>query len=330
VAYRILSLSGGGMRGIYQAEYLRAVAEDPDLKGRPLREYFHLIAGASTGAIIALGIALDVDLNSIVDLFHREGASIFRRPWLCRRGPGWYRQYVPHLLAGPRYDPEPLRRVLTKIFSDRRPKDCLPTQVAIVATRLDQAHPRGVHRVFTTFRRSPVGDPNPRNEERMFAVTAALASSAAPTYFPAIETRPLRPGGTGNWYIDGGVWANTPSLIAVIEALRWGKKDLAEMRPLSVGNGYWSARTSPHQYNRMSPRRVLLNYVRDFWFNPQSSAADDFAETLLTNEHMVRINPRLPQRIDLDDVKTSLRILPELAPKEAAETLPELKRKLQL
>jgi len=58
----------------------------------------------------------------------------------------------------------------------------------------------------------------------MFAVTAALASSAAPTYFPATQTRPLRWGGTRNWYIDGGIWANTTSLIVVIEALRWGKE----------------------------------------------------------------------------------------------------------
>jgi patatin-like phospholipase/acyl hydrolase len=319
MAYRILSLSGGGMRGVFQAEYLRAVAGDPDLKGRPLREYLDLIAGASTGAIIALGIALGIDLSSIVNLFHKEGGSIFRRPWLFRRGPGWYCQYLPYLLPRPRYDPEPLRRMLTGIFNDRRLKDCLPTQVVIVAARLDQDHPRGVHRVFTTFRRSPSGSPAPRTEERMFAVTAALASSAAPTYFPAIQTRPLRPGGTRNWYIDGGVWANTPSLIAVIEALRWGKKDLSEMRLLSVGNGDWSASISPDQYNRMSPCRVLLKYIGGFWFNPQSSAADDFAETLLTSDHMVRINPRLSQRIDLDDVKTSFGVLPGLARQEAPE-----------
>ena len=88
MAYRILSLSGGGMRGIFQAEYLRAVAEDPVLKGRPLREYFDLIAGASTGAIIALGIGLGIDLNSIANVFHKEGSSIFRRPLLFRRGGG--------------------------------------------------------------------------------------------------------------------------------------------------------------------------------------------------------------------------------------------------
>ena len=68
---------------------------------------------------------------------------------------------------------------------------------------------------------------------------------------------------------------------------------MAEIRVLSVGNGYFPVSISPGRYNKLPPAGILLKYIRDFWFNPQSSAADDFAETLLTKEHMVTVNPCL-------------------------------------
>jgi len=73
MAYRILSLSGGGMRGVFQAAYLQKVAGDLT----PIGSHFDLIAGTSTGALIALALALDVDLGEVVRLFQERGPEIF-------------------------------------------------------------------------------------------------------------------------------------------------------------------------------------------------------------------------------------------------------------
>ena len=71
---RILSLSGGGIRGIFQAVFLRDLAREMN---RPLHECFDLVAGTSTGAILALGVALNIDFEKIVTLFENEGPKIF-------------------------------------------------------------------------------------------------------------------------------------------------------------------------------------------------------------------------------------------------------------
>src|SRR5262249_9094149 len=81
MAYRILALSGGGMGGIFQAVCLRELAKL--LRPKPLRECFELVAGTSTGAIIALGIALQIDPERIVELFRVHGPTIFARRWLA-------------------------------------------------------------------------------------------------------------------------------------------------------------------------------------------------------------------------------------------------------
>jgi patatin-like phospholipase/acyl hydrolase len=81
---RILSLSGGGVRGIFQAVFLREIASQ--LK-KPIRDQFDLIAGTSTGAIVALGIALNVNLDKIVELFEEQGDKIF--PEDVRRRSQW-------------------------------------------------------------------------------------------------------------------------------------------------------------------------------------------------------------------------------------------------
>jgi len=99
----ILSLSGGGIRGIFQALYLEEVARRFD---RPLREYFDLVAGTSTGAIIALGVALGVAPGRIVELFEKHGHEIFPRQ-VQRSG----KRLISWLWRGPRYSQEPLQKV---------------------------------------------------------------------------------------------------------------------------------------------------------------------------------------------------------------------------
>src|SRR5262249_3494279 len=122
--YRILSLSGGGIRGIFQAVYLREAAKH--LPGK-LGDHFDLITGTSTGAIIALGVALDIDPSRVVDLFVRVGARIFSPKF------SWYLS----LFRGPRYDDSLLRKALSDVFGPARLGDCRKP-VVIIATTLNR------------------------------------------------------------------------------------------------------------------------------------------------------------------------------------------------
>ena len=105
---RILSLNGGGIRGIFQAVFLRDLA---NALGGPLYKHFDLIAGTSTGAILALGVALDVDLNKAVALFEKEGPNIF--PKYTQR---LAKYSVWSLGKGPNYDADVLAPLLRSMF----------------------------------------------------------------------------------------------------------------------------------------------------------------------------------------------------------------------
>ena len=106
--FRVLSLSGGGIRGIFQAVYLARLAEH--FPG-PMFKYFDLICGTSTGAIVALAIACGIEPKEIVKAYREKGALIFQP-----RRMGKIRQ-------GGRYDPSPLMDTLSVLFGDKKLSD---------------------------------------------------------------------------------------------------------------------------------------------------------------------------------------------------------------
>jgi patatin-like phospholipase/acyl hydrolase len=111
MAIRILTLSGGGIRGIFQAVFLREISLQLQ---SPLREHFDLIAGTSTGAIVALGVALNIDLKKIVGLFEDDGFQIFPKSTRVSR-----QRLASYACRGPAYKQEPLRRILREVFTDK-------------------------------------------------------------------------------------------------------------------------------------------------------------------------------------------------------------------
>jgi uncharacterized protein len=289
--YRILSLSGGGMRGIFQAEFLQRVSADLP---KPLSSNFDLIAGASTGSIIGFGIALDINLELIVKLFSEQGPKIFKSRWCAS------------FRRGPRYSREPLEAALKEVFKTKCLKD-LPDHidVAITAADLDS----GSHRVFTVLSRS--------GDSEFTIVDTILASCAAPTYFPAVT-----PLGSNRTYVDGGIWANTPTLVAVLEANTHKRIPFQEMRVLSLGNGRVAVGSRPGEFNRLRPISLeMFRSLLDLWMSTQSAAADDFAKTLVGTEHMLQINPYLRKPISLDDARpAALKELRAIAEEEAEKT----------
>lgn len=209
---RVLSLSGGGIRGAYTASVLAQfesfLAEDGPSESPRIVDYFDVITGTSIGGILALGLAFGKSARELKDLLKEHGQLIF--PPM----PTW-KQLLRKTWA-PVHSAGPLRELLEKIFQDARIGDLLKP-VAIPSIN----YSTGVPKIFKT-----PHHPDLRVDYKEKLVDVALATSAAPTYFPVHEMGP-------SWYVDGGLIANSPSLIGYIEATKFLQSEGVHL--LSIG-----------------------------------------------------------------------------------------------
>lgn len=301
--FRILSLDGGGIRGIFPAAIL-AELERRHLGGKPIATCFDLIAGTSTGGILALGFGAGLTATDMLELYTRRGREVFPptagqylgnlRAWA--RG-HWH--YVSHL-----YDRDALAHLLTdtlgeRLFGDAKTRLCIPAF-------------EGKHSEVFVFKTPHHPDYKTDRFERM--VTVGLATSAAPTYF-----RPLEHG--GYTLVDGGVWANNPVLLAVIEAMTCFDISRDQIRVLTVGCGderYVVSKPEITHGGLLHWRRIMMAAMR-----LQSLAATNQARLLLGPPQVVRIDPpNVQPPIKLDDWQRSVdelrpAAITQLAPHES-------------
>jgi uncharacterized protein len=214
----ILSCDGGGIRGVFTA---RVLMELEKVTGQRLCRVFDLIAGTSTGGILACGLAVGLSAEELFDLYSRRGNEIFssKEPLDI----GWS-------MIAPRYSPAPLESILREILGDQTLDDVktalLVTSYAIElpASQRPLAAPGSTRAPY--FFKSSTG-PN------AFLHDVARATSAAPTYFPPHQFTNLM--GEAGAYVDGGVVANNPAMCALAESLcRWPGESIAV---ISVGTG---------------------------------------------------------------------------------------------
>jgi patatin-like phospholipase/acyl hydrolase len=190
--YRVLSIEGGGIRGLVSTVLLQRLAATPGLE--KLLGAIDLIAGTSSGGLLALGIAHQIDLAVIRNLFTQAGPKIFDDSWL---------DDLVDLgkLKGADYDIQPLRRELRKLFGNTTLGQ-LKKRVLVTAFDLDnevQNRRTWKPKLFHNF----PGNNNDRNEP---VYKVGLYTCAAPTYFPSVDG-----------YIDGGVYAVNPSMCALAQ-----------------------------------------------------------------------------------------------------------------
>jgi len=220
-ARRILSLDGGGIRGLVTCEWLAGVEDALKAAGKPgLLRSFDLFAGSSTGAIIACALAIGLSPREIAALYRTHGDTIF--PGMAGRL--WSRagRLFSQGVSAPKYDGKGLEKVLKQVFGD---------------TTLGQAKVPLMITSYDTISRTPVMFKSFKADHKAIPMwEACRASSAAPTYFPAhgmtVEGRKCA-------LIDGGVLANNPTACAIAEALRKdAKADVPQdLVVLSVGSG---------------------------------------------------------------------------------------------
>lgn len=298
--YKILSMDGGGIRGIIPALILTEIER---CTGKPICQLFDLIAGTSTGGILALGLTKPSPLNSekpefsaaeLADLYRNRGAEIFYEPPIER----W--TSVDDIVR-PKYPSIGRETVLANQF-ESAPLSSALTEVLLTSYEIEYRAP-----VFFTNqceKEKAEGRTFRRLCHDVSMKQAAMATSAAPTYFEPYVIRtehnfedspmPALKGKTDYVLIDGGVIANNPTALAIIEARKSYEQQtgtalsLDEILVVSLGTG---SLTRVYNYEKAK------NWGLVGWIQPIVNIALDGTseivavqlEQLLNTEHYYRM-----------------------------------------
>lgn len=229
--FTILSIDGGGIRGLIPAKVLAELERELNLLNteKPLYEYFDLICGTSTGALLAIAIALGIPAKDLVR-FYKEYAQVIFPKWYLKVLPSKSRAILTSI-----YSNKNLRKKLKEIYTeanggqiplinDLKTNVCIPVfngndgQINVIKTKHCDDYLR---------------------DYKLPAHEVALSSASAPIYFPPHTFSFSNEFGEGinvNM-IDGGIFANNPSLIGVLEATEKLGYDFSDVRLLSLGTG---------------------------------------------------------------------------------------------
>ena len=282
MTYRILSLDGGGIRGLITIILLQRLNQETSLAG--WLDQVDLVAGTSTGGLLALAIAKGVDLQVLRDLYETKGKDVFDDSWLDD-----LRDLAT--IIGAEYNNKKLTRELKAIFGSTTLGE-LRHNLIVTTFDLDNEATDPQKRSWKPkiFHNLPGND----NDNNFLAYKVGLYTSAAPTYFPAVDG-----------YIDGGVFANNPSMCALAQTQdkrNQNKAPLQDVILLSLGTGT----------SLMYIKGKNLDWGYAQWVKPLISlmldgvgGIADYQCTQILEERYHRLAPTFPPNvsISLDDVK---------------------------
>ncbi len=292
--FRILSIDGGGIRGIYPAAFLAGL-EKRYLGGASVAQYFDLIAGTSTGGVIAIGLAAGLKAADLRDLYVDRGGEIFPP---IRNGIGGVMERLLRSFCQCfkfRYDRKVLMRTLRDTFGDRRFGEA---KIRLCIPSFDGRY--GEVYIFKT-----PHHPDFRKDASEQMTKVAAATAAAPTFFQPLQD-------DGYIFVDGGVWANNPIMIALVDALSCFSVPRERVRILSLGCG-----DDPYVVNHpkilhggMWAWRDIINAAMRL----QSLNALGQAELLIGADSIIRASaPTSEGTIQMDDWTRAVSELPGAA-----------------
>jgi patatin-like phospholipase/acyl hydrolase len=266
--YKILSIDGGGIRGIIPARLLeRLEIHEPGLV-----QEFDLFAGTSTGAVMAAGFAYGFQPRFMRQMYQGFGEEVFADSL-------WDDLRDLKYLIGADYSIDKLKALLERVIGEKTLGD-LPKKVLIATFDLkDESHdpPRWKPKFFHNY-------PEPGGDEKQKLVDVVIRSAAAPVYFPMYQG-----------YIDGGVAAINPSTCALAQAFHEGFLDV---RLLSIGTG-----KNPRCLEQVDADWGIyqwgLNLV-DMVMDGGSEVADYQCRQILADQYF-RMQPQLPEPIGMDE-----------------------------
>ena len=296
--FRILSLDGGGIKGIFPAAVLSCL-EQEYLEGKSVGDYFDLIAGTSTGGILALGLGAGLTADEILRMYLDEGHRVF--PSKERGLVGRARR-----LVSAQYDRGPLDELLNQRLGGKTLRES-KYRLLIPSTE----GRNGEVWVFKT-----PHHPDYKLDGDALMASVAAATSAAPTYFTPFERG-------GYTYLDGGIWANNPTMTALVEALSCFTTRREDVRILSIGCGEKPFQMTQGQASKsgMVHWRSVIEVAMHF----QSVTAVNQAGLLIGRDRVTRLDrPDGYEPIDLDDWKKAKDMLPEEAREVAQQNAQQL------
>jgi patatin-like phospholipase/acyl hydrolase len=274
--FKILSIDGGGFRGAYSAHLLKQIEEKYSINWL---EDFDLITGTSTGSIIAAGLACGKTAGELAAIYEEHGKDIFKKRWPGQKG-----------FVASRYNNKGLSSQLDEIFGETKLGE-VGIPLIIPATNIGLGC---VHVFKSKFDEGFVRDPE------VLVRDAVLASCSAPTYFAPHKVKE-------NLLADGGLWANSPSLVAAIDAKKRLNQKLEDLRVLSIGTGH----VKTFYPQKISLKRGLWGWgfltrwrggkFIEMILNLQSQNAANMLGLLLETEQILRLNFESDQAIPLDD-----------------------------
>lgn len=274
---RILTLDGGGIRGLVGALWLEALERRLDAAGKgPLHNRFDLVAGSSTGALVAAGLGIGLRAAQIVALYESFGDDVF-----ARGGRRLWSRVARSARAGisaPRYSATGLEAVLRRVFGARTFGSVAPRTMAIA---------------YDTLARQPLFFKSFRAEHADVPLwEVCRAATAAPSYFPAHVTTVE---GRRCALVDGGVVANNPTACAIAEAVRLNDDaSLDGIVLLSIGTGQATRPISVRQATTWGALEWAIPII-DVLFDGSSDSVDYIARQLLGEAHYVRMQAPLPR-----------------------------------
>lgn len=292
---KILSIDGGGIKGVFPASFLASIEE---VTGKSISEYFDLIVGTSTGGIIALGLGMGYSPKEMLQFYEEYGPTIF--------GGNIFAKFL-RSIGFAKYDNTMLKAALVSKFGERKLGES-KNRIVVPSVNLETGE---VH-VYKTAHHERF-----KRDFKEKVVDVAMATSAAPTYFPTYQSVQGVP------LIDGGLWANNPMGLAVVEAigvLGWSKD---EIKVLSIGCTTEALDVGIARSVPMGKAYWAFKAIKVF-MSTQSSASLGTAQLLAGHANIHRISPTVANgKFSLDAVKevTSLK---GLGDSEARKALPSI------
>jgi hypothetical protein len=213
--FRILSIDGGGIRGILPLAALARLERDW-LQGRSIASYFDLVTGTSTGGIIALGLACGLTAQNVLDIYLKRGVDVFPRLGRWESAAKGFGQIIFN-----RCDSAALYKLIEEVVGKR----------ALWESKVRLCIPAAETRRFEPFLFKTPHHPDYKMDWVQPMALVAKTTSAAPAHFKPVV------GDDGYEYIDGGIWANNPVMLGVADALACFDIRREQIRVLSMGCG---------------------------------------------------------------------------------------------
>jgi patatin-like phospholipase/acyl hydrolase len=291
--FQILALDGGGIKGLFSAAVLTHLEEDLQIN---ITDYFDLIVGTSTGGIIALGLGIGMRPHEIVSFYIKEAPEIFPRVIRFRLRQLWRNKF----------DASSLENALKECFNDKLLGKS-KKRLVIPSYNLgdDDVY------LFKTAHHERL-----KRDYKVPMWKVALATSAAPTYFPSFR------GINHIRLIDGGIWANNPTIVGIVEAVSMLGQSLDSIKVLSLGTtdeikiriakldkgGFWQWKKA----------------ALDVFLRAQNIGTFTQAQHLLGKDKVIRLNPKVPDGLFAMD-KLSEKELLSKAAHESRHFAPQFK-----